>query len=130
MAEGKVEGQRGQASICVSEHGVRVLPYMTSTKYWEFFTPPPSLSAKSTVLVLRIAHRKRKEIEQQPSMLLGTAVPGGCLVSFYFLLAILSTCTVVPTLLFDILGSDTPPMKFVSSPSNIISQLTSLSRHK
>ena len=47
-----------------------------------------------TVLVLRMAHRKWKEFKQQPSMLLGSAVPGGCLVSFYFLLAILSTTTV------------------------------------
>jgi len=41
-----------------------------------------------------MAHRKWKEFKQQPSMLLGSAVPGGCLVSFYFLMSILSTSTV------------------------------------
>ena len=48
----------------------------------------------STVLVLRIAHRVLKETKQHP----GTAGPdnmlGSCLVSFHFLLAILSTSTV------------------------------------
>ena len=47
-----------------------------------------------TALVLRMAHRKWKEIKQQPSMLPGPAVPGSCLVSFHFLWAILSTSTV------------------------------------
>ena len=41
-----------------------------------------------------MAHRKWREINQQPSMLPGTAVPGSCLVSFHILLAILSTSTV------------------------------------
>ena len=41
-----------------------------------------------------MAHRKWKEIKQQPSMLLGPAVPGCCLVSFHFLWVILSTSTV------------------------------------
>ena len=36
-----------------------------------------------------MAHRKRKETKLQPSMLPGPAVPGCCLVSFHFLLAIL-----------------------------------------
>ena len=35
-----------------------------------------------------MAHRKRKETKQQPSMLPGPAVPGCCLVSFHFLWAI------------------------------------------
>ena len=47
-----------------------------------------------TVLVLRMTHRKWKEIKQQPSMLPGPAVPGSCLVSFHILWAILSTSTV------------------------------------
>ena len=38
--------------------------------------------------------QEMKEIKQQPSMLPGPAVPGICLVSFYFLCAILSTSTV------------------------------------
>ena len=37
----------------------------------------------------RMADRKWKEGKQQPSMLLGSAVPGSSLVSFYFLWAIL-----------------------------------------
>ena len=41
-----------------------------------------------------MAHRKWKEIEQQPSMLPGLAVPGCCLVSFYILWAILRPHTV------------------------------------
>ena len=48
-----------------------------------------------TVLVLRIAHRKWKETNQQPSMLPGPAVPGCCSVSFHILWAILSMSTVV-----------------------------------
>ena len=48
-----------------------------------------------TVLVLRIAHRKWIETKQQPSMLLGPAVPGSCVVSFHILWAILSTSTVL-----------------------------------
>ena len=36
----------------------------------------------------RMADRKWKEGKQQPSMLLGSAVPGSSLVSFYFLCAI------------------------------------------
>ena len=36
-----------------------------------------------------MAHRKWKEIKQQPSLLPGPAVPGSCLVSFHFLWAIL-----------------------------------------
>ena len=48
----------------------------------------------STVLVLRLAHRKWKETKQQPSMLPGPAVPGSCLVSFHILWAILNTSTV------------------------------------
>ena len=35
-----------------------------------------------------MAHRKWKETKQQPSMLPGPAVPGCCLISFHFLLAI------------------------------------------
>ena len=37
-----------------------------------------------------MADRKWEEGKQQPSMLLGSAVPGSSLVSFYFLWAILS----------------------------------------
>ena len=51
-------------------------------------------TATCTVLVLSMAHRKWKEFKQQPSMLLGSAVPGCCLVSFHFLWAFLSTGTV------------------------------------
>ena len=51
------------------------------------------------VLVLMMAHRKWKQFKQQPSMLPGSAVPGSCLVSFYFLCAILSTSTVQETCL-------------------------------
>ena len=43
-----------------------------------------------------MAHRKWREIKQQPSMLPGSAVPGCCLVSFHILWAILSTSTVQP----------------------------------
>ena len=49
---------------------------------------------ESTVIVLRMAHRIWKESKQQP----GTAEPGNmlgcCLISFYFLWAILSMTTV------------------------------------
>ena len=41
-----------------------------------------------------MAHKKWKEIKQQPSMLPVPAVPGSCLVSFHILWAILSTSTV------------------------------------
>ena len=48
-----------------------------------------------TVLVLRMAHRIWKETKQEP----GTAGPGNmlgcCLIYFHFLLAILSTSTVL-----------------------------------
>ena len=54
----------------------------------------------STVLVLRMAHRKRKEIKQQPSMLPGQAVPGSCLVSFHF------SCFEVRTLPFFLILPD------------------------
>ena len=47
-----------------------------------------------TVLVLRMAQRKWKEIKQQPSMLPGPAVPGCCLVSFHFLCYILCSRSV------------------------------------
>ena len=56
--------------------------------------PFQSLIQRSTVLVLRMAHRKWKETKQEP----GTAGPGNmlrcCLISFHFLWAILSTSTV------------------------------------
>ena len=45
-----------------------------------------------------MAHRKWKETKQQPSLLPGPAVPGYCLVSFYFLWAILWPHTVVSAL--------------------------------
>ena len=52
------------------------------------------MCALCTVLVLRMAHRIWKETKQEP----GTDGPGNklgcCLVSFHFLWAILSTCTV------------------------------------
>ena len=48
----------------------------------------------STVLVLRMAHRKWKETKQKPSMLSGPAVPGCCLIFFHILWVILSTSTV------------------------------------
>ena len=56
---------------------------------------PQKYTLLSTVLVLRMAHRKWKETKQQPSMLPGPAVPGSCLVSFHILWAILSTSTVL-----------------------------------
>ena len=46
--------------------------------------------------MLRMAHRKWKETKQQPSMLLGPAVPGCSLDYFHILWAILSTSTVHP----------------------------------
>ena len=55
---------------------------------------------KSTVLVLRMAHRKWKETKQQPNMLPGPAVPGCRLVCFHILWAILSTIPVKPASLF------------------------------
>ena len=48
----------------------------------------------TTVIVLRMAHRKWKETKQQPSMLPGPAFPGCYLVSSHILWAILSTSTV------------------------------------
>ena len=39
--------------------------------------------------------QEMEKFKQQPSMLPGSAVPGSCLVSFYFLWAILSTSTVL-----------------------------------
>ena len=50
---------------------------------------------KTTVPVLRMAHRKWKEMKQQPGILPGPGVPGCCLVSFHFLWAILSTSTLL-----------------------------------
>ena len=47
------------------------------------------LKLRGTSCGHRMADRKWKEGKQQPSMLLGPAVPGSCLVSFYFLSAIL-----------------------------------------
>ena len=58
-----------------------------------------SVLKESTVLVLRMVHRKWKETKQQPSMLPGLAVPGCCLVSVHILWAILSTSTVLSILL-------------------------------
>ena len=49
---------------------------------------------RTTVLVLRMAHRKWKVFKQQPSMLPGPAVPGCCWISLHFLWGKLSTCTV------------------------------------
>ena len=43
----------------------------------------------------RMAHRKWKEIKQQPTLLPGPSVPGSCLVSFHFLWAILCLQAVV-----------------------------------
>ena len=43
-----------------------------------------------------MADRKWKEGKQQPSMLLGSAVPGSSLVPFYFLWAILCPQAVYP----------------------------------
>ena len=55
----------------------------------------PTKTGDTTVLVLRMAHRKWKEAKQLPSMLPGPAVPGCCLLSFHILWAILSTSTVL-----------------------------------
>ena len=52
-------------------------------------------SDRCTACVHRIYHRKWKETKQLPSMLPGPAVPGCCLVSFYFLWAILCTQAVL-----------------------------------
>ena len=38
----------------------------------------PNLRTNGTVLVLRMAHRKWKEVKQLPSMLPGSAVPDCC----------------------------------------------------
>ena len=51
-------------------------------------------AVETTVLVLRMVHRKWKETKQQPSKLPIPAVPGSCLVSIHILWAILSTSTV------------------------------------
>ena len=59
---------------------------------------------RCTVLVLRMAHRKWEDIKQQPSILPGPAVPGGCLVSFHILWAILSTSTVQRSPIRRVLG--------------------------
>ena len=48
----------------------------------------------------RMSHRKWKEIKQEPSMLLGPAVPGSCLVYFHFLWAIHPIRPVVPVVFF------------------------------
>ena len=53
----------------------------------------------STACGHRMADRKWKEGKQQPSMLLGSAVPGISLVSFYFLWAILKFVSKVRALL-------------------------------
>ena len=54
----------------------------------------PTKTGDTTVLVLRMAHRKWKETKQQPSMLPGPAVPGSCLISLHFRWGKLSTRTV------------------------------------
>ena len=82
----------------------RVFFYFKDIKLCSFVNVPDKERVKRiwehtcTVLVLRMAHRKGKEIKQQPSMLPGPAVPGSCLVSFHFLWAILSTSTVIYSL--------------------------------
>ena len=48
-----------------------------------------TLARDCTVCGHRMAHRKWKELKQQPSLLPGPAVPGCCLVSFHILWAIL-----------------------------------------
>ena len=77
---------------------VRVMRLMSDCQIRKDSNGPPSELKTTwdeyTVLVLRMAHRKRKETKQQPSMLPGPAVPGSCLVSFHILWAILSTSTV------------------------------------
>ena len=72
----------------------RVLEGRWKWSRWDLV--PPILAVNyipSTVLVLRMANRTRKETKQEP----GTAGPsnmlGYCLVSFHFLWAILSTST-------------------------------------
>ena len=67
-----------------------VVPMGLSSLFW-------SVLKESTVLVLRMVHRKWKETKQQPSMLPGLAVPGCCLVSFRFLCDIhsIQDCTSV-----------------------------------
>ena len=54
--------------------------------------PKVTMEKRTTVLVLRMAHRIWKKTQQLPSMLHGPAV------SFHILWAILSTCTVCITL--------------------------------
>ena len=54
-----------------------------------------------------MADRKWKEGKQQPSMLLGSAVPGSSLVSFYFRWAILC-----PQAVYDVQESDIFPRTF------------------
>ena len=51
--------------------------------------------SNTTVLKLRMVHRKWRETKQQPSVLPGPAVPVSCLVSFHILWDILSTSTVL-----------------------------------
>ena len=53
-------------------------------------------TSHTTVLVLRIAHRIWKETKQHPCKAGPDNMLGSCLVSFHFLLAILSTVPVLP----------------------------------
>ena len=65
----------------------------------------------------RMAHRKWKEMKQQPGMLPGPAVPGCCLVSFHFLWGKLSTRTVYQCAPFP------PPCRYLASTCEGVSFL-------
>ena len=69
--------------------------YCVSVAHVGLYESDSVAALSSTVLVLRMTHRKWKEIKQQPSMLPDPAVPGYCLFSFHILWAILSTSTVL-----------------------------------
>ena len=63
-----------------------------------------------------MAHRKWKEIKQQPSMLPGPAVSGSCLASFHFLWAIHPIRPVQPNSLGTLRKHFTKPSEQVAAP--------------
>ena len=77
-----------------NKHVASKRPYQPLRATYDDYGSCLNSASYSTVLVLRMAHRKWKETKQQPSMLTGPGVPGCCLVSFHILWAILSTSTV------------------------------------
>ena len=64
-------------------------PYGKVTMGWCDTLAHPQECQPNQQALYHTAHRKLKETKQQPSMLPGPAVPGGCLVSLHILWAIL-----------------------------------------